>query len=139
MRLVCVARHAFLSDHLCRVFGKLGVQCEAVVGIASAGELARKFEPHLVVVEDALLSPTVLDDWAAVPSLRDVPVLAVSLTHRPEESVSVEMSGLAGVIYLPALDREDALALLECARRPLGVVAPVESEVSAFRSPSVLR
>ena len=139
MRLVCVARHAILAEHLCRVFGELGAQCEHVVGIAAAGELASGFEPHLVVVEDALLSPTVLDGWAAVDSLRDVPVLAVSLTHRPEECVSVEMSGLAGVIFLPALNREDVIALMEGARRPRGVVAPVEREVSAFRSPSVLR
>ena len=136
---MCVARHAILAEHLCRVFAELGAQCEHVVGIAAAGELACGFEPHLVVVEDALLSPSVLDGWAAVDALRDVPVLAVSLTHRPEECMSVEMSGLAGVIFLPALNREDVLALIEGARRPRGVMAPVEREVSAFRSPSVLR
>ena len=139
MRLVCVARHVFLAEHLCRIFGELGVHCEHAVGIAAASELAETFEPHLVVVEDALLSPTVLDDWARAQALRDVPVLAVSLTHRPEECVSVDMSGLAGVIFLPALNRDEVLALMEGARRPRGVAAPVEREVSAFRSPSVLR
>ena len=139
MRLVCVARHVFLAEHLCRVFAELGVQCEHAVGVDAAGELAGGFEPHLVVVEDALLSPTVLDGWAASDALRNVPVLAVSLTHRPDECVSVEMSGLAGVIFLPSLNREEVLALMEGARRPRGVVAPVEPDVSAFRSPSVLR
>lgn len=138
MRLVCVARHVFLAEHLCRIFGELGVQCEHAVGIVAAGELAGSFEPHLVVVEDALLSPTVLDGWGAIQALREVPVLAVSLTHRPEECVSVEMSGLAGVIFLPALNREEVLALMEGARRPRGVMAPVEHEASVFRSPSLL-
>lgn len=139
MRLVCVARHEFLAEHLCRVFGDLGVQCERAVGIPAAAELAGLFEPHLLVVEDALLSPTVLDSWAGVDALCDVPVLAVSLTHRPEECVSVAMSGLAGVIFLPTLNREDALALMEGACRPRGVVAPAAREASSFRSPSVLR
>ena len=138
MRLVCVSRHQFLSEHLCRIFGELGVQCEAVVGVASTGEIAERFEPHLVVVEDALLSPAILDEWAATFAMRDVPVLAVSLTRRPEEGLSVSPSGIAGVIYLPALDREAALALMECARRPLGVAAPMDSDVSPFRSPSLL-
>ncbi|MDQ2665764.1 MAG: hypothetical protein M3Z05_07110 [Gemmatimonadota bacterium] len=138
MRLVCVARHVFLAEHLCRIFGELGVQCEHAVGIVAAGELAGSFEPHLVVVEDALLSPTVLDGWGAIRALREVPVLAVSLTHRPEECVSVEMSGLAGVIFLPALNREEVLALMEGAQRPRGVMAPVDRETSVFRSPSLL-
>ena len=138
MRLVCVSRHHYLSEHLCRVFGELGVQCEPVVGVAAAGESAERFEPHLLVVEDALLSPSVLDGWAAMHAMRDVPVLAVSLTRRPEEGVSMAMNGIAGVIYLPALDRDDVLALMECARRPIGVVPPRAREGSGFRSPSML-
>ena len=139
MRLVCVSRHQYLSEHLCRIFGELGVQCESVVGIAAADEAAEHFEPHLIVVEDALLSPSVLDEWARSRAMRDVPVLAVSLTRRPEEGVSVSPSGIAGVIYLPALDRTAALALMEGARRPVGVSAPAESAVPMFRSPSLLR
>ena len=137
--MVCVARHQYLSEHLCRVFGELGVQCEPVVGVTAAGVIAERFEPHLVVVEDALLSPSVLDEWATMQAMRDVPVLAVSLTRRPEEGASVSPSGIAGVIYLPALDRDAALALMECARRPMGVSAPMESAVPLFRSPSMLR
>lgn len=136
--MVCISRHQYLSEHLCRVFGELGVQCEPVVGVAAAGDLAERFEPHLMVVEDALLSPAVLDDWAAMHVMRDVPVLAVSLTRRPEDGVSVAMHGIAGVIYLPALDRDAALALIECARRPTGVVPPSDREVPVFRSASVL-
>ncbi|CAN5846026.1 hypothetical protein BH11GEM2_BH11GEM2_28350 [soil metagenome] len=138
MRLVCVSRHQFLSEHLCRVFGALGVQCEPVVGVAAAVVTAEQFEPHLLVVEDALLSPSVLDEWAIMEAMRDVPVLAVSLTRRPEEVMAVSPSGIAGVIYLPALDRDAAIALMECARRPRGVAVPVDGNVALFRSPSML-
>ena len=138
MRLVCVSRHQYLSEHLCRIFGELGVQCEPVVGVAAAGVIAEQFEPHLLVVEDSLLSPSILDEWAILNAMRDVPVLAVSLTRRPEEGMAVSPSGIAGVIYLPALDRDAALALMECARRPMGVVAPAEGDVPLFRSPSML-
>lgn len=91
-----------------------------------------------MVVEDALLSPSVLDGWAATAAMRDVPVMAVSLTRRPEEGVSMAMNGIAGVIYLPALNRDEVLSLMECARRPIGVVAPSERGGSAIRSPSML-
>jgi hypothetical protein len=138
MRLVCVARHQFLSEHLCRIFGEMGVQCEPVVGIAAAGAAAASFEPHLLVAEDTLLSPSVLHDWESLDAMRDVPVLAVSFTHSPEDGISVSPSGIAGVIYLPSLDSEAALALMESARRPLGVEAPVDGDASLFRAPSLL-
>ena len=131
MRLLCVGRHAYLSEHLCRLFGELGVECEPVVGVSAASALAASFEPHLVVAESDLLSPAVLDAWSGDRALHDVPVLAVSLRHRPDECVSAELSGLAGVIYLPSLSRADALALLEGARRPRGVNAPFGAVVSA--------
>ena len=137
MRLVCVSRHQYLSEHFCRIFGELGVQCEPVVGVAAAGVIAERFEPHLVVVEDSLLSPAVLDEWAALSAMRDVPVLAVSLTRRPEEGLPVSPGDIAGVIYLPMLDRDAALALMEGACRPLGVVAPTERDAPRFRSPSL--
>jgi DNA-binding response OmpR family regulator len=124
MRLLCVGRHEYLSDHLCRYFGALGVQCEAAVGIAGAHTVARDFEPHLVIADCDLLNPAVLEAWSREPALHDVPVLAVSLTRRPEESMPAELCGLAGVIYLPTLDRAGALALLHGARRPLGVDMP---------------
>src|SRR3954454_24000444 len=111
MRLVCVSRHQFLSEHLCRIFGDLGVECEPVVGVVAASVAAGNFEPHLLVVEDSLLSTSVLDEWATMSSMRDVPVMAVSLTRRPDEGVSVSPNGVAGVIYLPALDRDAVLAL----------------------------
>ena len=137
MRLLCVGRHEYLSEHLCRLFRELGAQCEPAVGVNAASVLAASFEPHLVVAESDLLSPAVLDVWSRDSALHEVPVLAVSLTHHPEECASAEMSGLAGVIYLPSLDRADALALLQGARRPRGVDVPLGTGVSAPRPAAV--
>ena len=138
MRILCVGRHEFLSEHLCRYFRDLGAQCEPAVGTADVVVVAGWSEPHLVVADSELLTPAVLDAWASEGSLHDVPVVAVSLTRRPEECMSAEMSGLAGVIYLPALDRAGALALLEGARRPRGVDVPAHAVVPASRQPAAI-
>ena len=137
MRLLCVGRHAFLSEHLCRFFGDIGEQCESVVGVHAAALSAAVFEPHVVIVDSGLLSPSVLDAWSRDAALHDVPVLAVSLTHRPGECASAELSGLAGVIYLPSVQPADAIALLQGARRPRGVDIPPGTDVSARRDAAV--
>ena len=137
MRLLCVGRHPYLSEHLCRFFGKVDAQCEPVVGTSAALSRATQFEPHVVIVESDLLSPAVLDEWSRDGTLNEVPVIAVSLTHRPDECESSHLSGLAGVIYLPVLDRDAAVALLKAACRPRGVAAPAESMVPQWRSPAI--
>ncbi|MEP7001858.1 MAG: hypothetical protein ABI969_15325 [bacterium] len=116
---------------MCRFFGELGAQCESVVGVSAAPRHAASFEPHLVVAESALLSPTVLDSWSNDDALHDIPVLAVSLTHRSDECPSVNMSGLAGVVYLPSLDRAAAATLLQSVWRQRGVDVPFGTFVSA--------
>ena len=135
MRVLCVGRHQFLSEHLCRVFGELGAECEAAVGTSDASARAERFQPHVVVSDSDLLSGPLLDGWAMEPALHDVPVLAVSLTRRPGEAAPVPHAGIAGVIYLPRLDRTRALALLAAANRPRAVVAPSEFRVAAPDAP----
>jgi hypothetical protein len=136
MRLLCIGRHEYLSEHLCRFFRDLGTQCEPAVGIGDAVTVASAFEPHLIVAECDLLSPVVLDRWSREPVLSDVPVLAVSFTRRTEENISADLCGLAGVIYLPALDRASALSLLEGVRRPRGVDVPQDAFISLSRQPA---
>jgi hypothetical protein len=125
MRLLCVGRHAYLSEHLCRYFRELGADCEAAVGATAAAAVASRYEPHAIVCDCDLITPALLDEWAREPSLVDVPLLAVSLTRRPEELPPVELLGVSGVLYLPALDREQALKLLAGADRRRGVAPPV--------------
>ena len=125
MRLLCVGRHAYLSEHLCRYFRGLGADCEAAVGAMDALRIATQYEPHVVVCDCDLITPALLDEWATEPRLAEVPLLAVSLTRRPEELPPVELLGVAGVLYLPALERAQILALLAGAHRRRGVVPPI--------------
>jgi chemotaxis response regulator CheB len=124
MRVLCVGRHAFLSEHLCRFFSDAGAQCEPAVGASEALGKASEFEPNIVVCDADVITTALLDAWTAEPALADVPVLAVSLTRRPEESTAAELAGLAAVVYLPGLASEQAMALLASMYRPRGVSAP---------------
>jgi hypothetical protein len=125
MRLLCVGRHAYLSEHLCRYFRGLGADCAAAVGASDALAVASRYEPHVLVCDCDLITPTLLDEWAIAPSLSDVPLLAVSLTRRPEELPPLELLGVAGVLYLPALERDQVHALLSGAHRRRGVAPPI--------------
>ena len=139
MRVLCVGRHVFLSEHLCRLFSELGAECAPAVGTADAVNVAEDFEPQVVVADCELLSTTVLDGWSVAPSLCDVSVLAVSLTRRPEETVAPDLCGTAAVIYLPGLDRAQAASLLVGARRPRGVVMPAGAALPVAQPASVSR
>lgn len=139
MRVLCVGRHAFLSEHLCRYFRDLGAECDAVVGTCDVPAAAARFEPHAIMSDSELLTGPLLDAWSGNPVLSGIPIIAVSLTRRPGEA-GPALAGLAGVIYLPALDREQGLALLAGAYRPRGVESPHEWPLvppSASSSPLV--
>ena len=125
MRLLCVGRHAYLSEHLCRYFRELGADCSAAVGASDALTLATSYEPHAIICDCDLITPALLDEWAVEPRMTDVPLIAVSLTRRPEELPPVELLGVAGVLYLPALERSQMLALLAGAHRHRGVMPPI--------------
>ena len=68
--------------------------------------------------------------------LADVPLLAVSLTRRPEELPPLELLGVAGVLYLPALERAQVHALLAGAHRRRGVAPPIGWQPPWVRSRS---
>jgi hypothetical protein len=130
MRLLCVGRHAYLSEHLCRYFRDLGAESAGAVGAIDAASVAASFEPHALVCDVDLITPALLAEWATDPNIGEVPLLAVSLTRRPEELPPLELLGVAGVLYLPALKRSEVHALLAGAYRPRGVMPPV-----GWRSP----
>jgi hypothetical protein len=99
---------------------------------ARSAPAAASFEPHIIICDCELITPTLLDEWSVAPCFADVPLVAVSLTRRPEEMPPLELVGVAGVLYLPALDAEQVQALLAGAHRRRGVTPPV-----GWRSPVV--
>lgn len=126
MRLLCVGRHAYLSDHLCRYFRDLGADCAPAVGATDAQRVAAMYEPHVVICDCDLITPALLTEWEADENLGTVPLIAVSLTRRAEDLPPLELLGVAGVLYLPSLEKGQVQMLLAGAHRPRGVTVPAE-------------
>ncbi|MDB4905342.1 MAG: hypothetical protein JWO05_126 [Gemmatimonadetes bacterium] len=124
MRVLCVARHEYLSAHFCRYFSELGLESFAAVGAADAEEQARVLSPDVVVWDYDLLATTALAAWEHDPTLSTLAVVAVSLTRRPDEASMLDANGIGGFLYLPTLDADSAMRLLRGARRRRGVTPP---------------
>jgi hypothetical protein len=126
MRLLCVGRHRFLSEHLCRTFEAFGVAATPCVGTAQAVQLSAEHAPDAVICEYELLATMPIGEWENDPVLSRTPVIAVSLTHSPGEAHLRDVNGIAGFLYLPTLRSEDAYRVLAaaCARASRPVPVP---------------
>ena len=127
MRVLCVARHPFLSEHLGRYFERLGVDTMPCVGLRDAARLAPKYDVDAIICDYDLLVATSLDDWSTNPSLARRPVIAVSLTRHPGEAHLADADRIAGFLYLPTLEPDDARRMLSALR----------SHRAAIKSPNV--
>lgn len=119
LHALCVGRHRFLSDHLGVFFGRFGLSTTCVVGLDEAIAAAGQCAPALVICDYDLLATIPLDDWERHAILSRLPVMAVSMTRRPDEMHPLDVNGIAGFFYLPALRPESAqriLGLLTAAR-----------------------
>ena len=124
MRVLCIGRHPYLSEHLCRFFQRLGVETIPCVGIAEAAESVRIDSPDAVICDYDLLTTMSLSAWEQDPALAQVPIIAVSLTRNPGDTHLIDGNAIAGFLYLPTLDLEDAHRVLAAVRRKGGVEAP---------------
>ena len=124
MRALCVGRHRFLSDHIGAFFGGIGLDCVSVVGVSEAAAAAAEHRPDVVICEYDLLATHPLREWESDPVLSRVPVIAVSLTRRADESNVLDVNGIAGFHYLPALTAEDARAVLRAVRPRIQYTLP---------------
>ncbi|GAC1478299.1 MAG: hypothetical protein NVS1B4_21920 [Gemmatimonadaceae bacterium] len=106
-----------LSEHLRSYFRDLGLDTVAAVGIEDAAAVAREEAPDIVICDYDLLATHPLDDWETDARLSQLPIVAVSLTRRPEESHALDVNGIAGFLYLPTLHREAALRVLPVRQR----------------------
>jgi DNA-binding NarL/FixJ family response regulator len=124
MRVLCVGRHPFLSEHLGRFFENLGVDCIPCVGLREAVDLVPTIDPDAVICDYDLLATMSLAEWESDPLLRDIPVIAVSLTRHPGEAHLMDVNGIAGFLYLPTLQPEDAQRVLGAVRRKRAGINP---------------
>lgn len=124
MRVLCVARHRFLSEHLCRFFETLGVDTMPCVGMAEAQSSIATSHPDAVICDYDLLATMPIASWESDPAVADVPVIAVSLTRHPGEAHVLDVNGIAGFLYLPTLEADDAQRLLAAVRRKSGGINP---------------
>lgn len=126
LQALCVARHPLISEHLARFFERAGAVTTAAVGISEGAAVARDFRPDIVICEYELLSALPLDQWESDPLLSRRPVIAVSLSRRPGEVNVLDINGVAGFLYMPALTVDTAHHLLDGATRG-AVRGPAES------------
>jgi DNA-binding NarL/FixJ family response regulator len=124
MRVLCVGRHPYLSEHLCRFFENLGVDCVGCVGLEEATLLVAEHDPDAVICEYDLLATMSLAAWEEDPVLGQIPVIAVSLTRHPGEAHLLDVNGIAGFLYLPTLEPEDAQRVLGAVRRKRAGINP---------------
>ena len=113
---MCVGRHQYLSDHVCSVFRDFGLETAPAVGLDGALAAARERTFDLVLCDYDLLAMIPLEEWERDGRLSRIPVVAVSLTRRQEEVHLLDVNGIAGFLYLPALDHETALRVLSGCR-----------------------
>jgi hypothetical protein len=114
-----VGRHRYLSEHLASVFRGMGLETTSVVGLEAAVAAARTSVPDVVICDFDLLATLSLERWEQDELLARRPVVAASLTRRPDEQHLLDVNGIAGCLYLPTLTRETALRLLSGVCRPV--------------------
>lgn len=123
MRVLCIARHPMLSEHIASVCTAAGARCEPVVGMPDGMHEARRTLPVVALCEVDLLVPDVMRAWEEDPILAHIPLLAVSLSRRQNETPMLLGAPVAGYLYLPTVSDSDlASALAAACGEP--VVAP---------------
>ncbi|MFL5577019.1 MAG: hypothetical protein ACJ79S_13725 [Gemmatimonadaceae bacterium] len=115
---MCVGRHAILSDHIGRFFGEFGLETSWAVGLEGAIAAAARERPDVVICDYDLLTTIPLDAWERDARLSRTPLVAVSMTRRPDEGHLFDVNGIGGFLYLPTLRREEALVVLGAAVAP---------------------
>jgi DNA-binding response OmpR family regulator len=128
MRVLCVARHKYLTSQLCDYFTSMGLEVHAAVGIEEATKEMKTFAPDLIVCDFSLLA-TLSSRTLRTAGLSTVPIIAASLAHRVEEvEVARVKDYTAGYLYLPTCTHEQARCMIEkaCAPKPAAGPTPTE-------------
>jgi hypothetical protein len=124
MKALCIGRHTFLSEHLCRFFDELGIDTVPCVGMTEAVAAVPLHEPDVIICDYDLLATIPLTSWENDPVLARLPFIAVSMTRHPGEAHLLDVNGIAGFLYLPTLDPADAHRVLSAVRQTRGGINP---------------
>ena len=92
--------------------------------MAEAVEAIKAGHLDAVICDYDLLVTMPLTSWETDPILSRVPLIAVSMTRHPGEVHVMDVNNIAGFLYLPTLDAEDACRLLAAVRRKTGAINP---------------
>ncbi|HUQ21314.1 MAG TPA: hypothetical protein VM099_17000 [Gemmatimonadaceae bacterium] len=134
LRALCVGRHEYVSEHIGRFFGSLGIETECVVGADGVLQATHFEAPDVILCEYELLTSFPITSWETHERLAKTAVIGVSLSRRPNETVPLDVNGIAGFLYLPTLDRENALRVIHAAAastRAQYNVSPPRSSITA--------
>lgn len=101
-----------MAEHVARFFSEIGIDTTYTVGLDGAVASVHAQVPDVVVCEYDLLATLSLDVWERDDILCRTPVLAVSLTRRPNEMHLLDVNNIAGFLYLPLLRADDAHRIL---------------------------
>ena len=116
VRALCVGRHPYLAEHLAAFFSRHGLDTRAAVGLSGAVESSRAFAPDIVLCDYDVITTVPLDLWERDAVLARVPLVAVSMTRRPDEVNLLDINGIEGVLYLPQLTPERVRHVLRAIR-----------------------
>ncbi|MGH7648341.1 MAG: hypothetical protein ACREND_09505 [Gemmatimonadaceae bacterium] len=107
MRAVCISRHVFLGEHICSIMRSAGIDCQSVIGLREGMDVSRAARPDVVICDYDLLATAPRHEWQLASGRAESPIVAVSLTRRPEEAHLVDGRTIAGFLYLPSVDSAD--------------------------------
>lgn len=132
---LCVARHRYLSNHLGTFFGRFGLTSTCVVGLQEAIDSAGSCGASLVICDYDLMAVVPLDEWERHRTLSRLPLIAVSMTRLPSEMHPLDVSGVAGFLYLPSLAPAEVRRLIGSYTTPYSVPSPETSAGRAMVTP----
>jgi hypothetical protein len=126
MNVLCIARHPILSEHIASLCTSAGAQAEPVVGMLEGMRAARRGVHEVVLCEVDLLVPDAMRAWDEDPVVSNIPLLAVSLTRRQNETPMLLGAPVSGYLYLPTVGPQDLARALSAACG-IRVTAPADA------------
>ncbi|MEP6690387.1 MAG: hypothetical protein ABJD07_04475 [Gemmatimonadaceae bacterium] len=137
VRVVCIARHALLAEHVCALARGAALEPFCAVGFAAGYALTLELRPDAVLCDYDLLVSAPIAAWFGDARVAATPLIAVSLTRRPDEAVSALDSSLAAFLYLPTFTPESIgliVRAIALGKRPDGVALPATASPLSWPS-----